>query len=34
MKYLTPEQAHFGSGKLKKRWKNYNRNFDYGNTAV
>ena len=32
--YLTPEQAHFRSGKLRKRWKNYNRNFDYGNTAV
>ena len=32
--YLTPEQAHLRSGKLRKRWKNYNRNFEYGNTSV
>lgn len=23
--YLTPEQAHQGSGELKKRWKNYRK---------
>ena len=32
--YLTPEQAHLRSGKLRKRWKNYNRNFSHENTAV
>lgn len=32
--YLTPEQAHLRSGKLRKRWKNYNRNFSYKNAVV
>lgn len=32
--YLTPEQAHLRSGKLRKRWKNYNRSFSHENTAV
>lgn len=27
--YLTPSQAHLQSEKLNKRWKNYNRNFNY-----
>ena len=32
--YLTPVQAHLKSGKLTKRWKNYNRNFNYENAIV
>ena len=26
--YLTPEQAHLQSGKLNKKWKNSNKNFN------
>lgn len=32
--YLTPEQAHLKSGKLRKRWKNYNRNLNYQDAGV
>ncbi len=32
--YLTPNQAHLKSEKLNKRWKNYNRNFNYEKTVV
>ena len=32
--YLTPNQAHLKSDKLKKRWKNYNRSFNYEKTVV
>ncbi|HKO78504.1 MAG TPA: hypothetical protein VJU52_14910, partial [Flavobacterium sp.] len=27
--YLTPNQAHLQSENLKKRWKNYNKKFNY-----
>jgi putative transposase len=32
--YLTPNQAHLQSENLKKRWKNYNKKFNYEKTAV
>ena len=32
--YLTPNQAHLKSEKLNKRWKNYNRSFNYEKTVV
>jgi transposase InsO family protein len=32
--YLTPNQAHLKSDKLNKRWKNYNRSFNYEKTVV
>lgn len=32
--YLTPNQAHLQSGKLTKRWKNYNRGFTHEKTVV
>lgn len=32
--YLTPNQAHLKSEKLIKRWKNYNRSFNYEKTVV
>jgi Transposase and inactivated derivatives len=32
--YLTPNAAHLQSEKLKKRWKNYNRSFNYQNSLV
>lgn len=32
--YLTPNQAHLQSGNLKKRWKNYNRKFNYEKAGV
>jgi putative transposase len=32
--YLTPNQAHLQSGNLKKRWKNYNKNFSYEKAGV
>lgn len=32
--YLTPDQAHLQSGKLAKRWKNYNRAFTHEKTVV
>ena len=32
--YMTPEQAHFESGQLNKRWKNYNKNINYEKIPV
>lgn len=32
--YLTPNQAHLKSGHLKKRWKNYNKSFNYEKAIV
>jgi putative transposase len=32
--YLTPNQAHLQSENLKKRWKNYNKNFNYEKAGV
>jgi putative transposase len=32
--YLTPNQAHLQSGNLKKRWKNYNKKFNYEKAVV
>ncbi|WP_313097370.1 integrase core domain-containing protein [Empedobacter sp.] len=32
--YLTPNAAHLQSEKLKKKWKNYNRSFNYQNSLV
>jgi len=32
--YLTPNQAHLKSGKLKRRWKNYNKSFNYEKSVV
>lgn len=32
--YLTPNQAHLQAGNLNKRWKNYNKYFNYEKTAV
>ena len=32
--YLTPNQAHLQSGVLNKRWKNYNKIFNYEKTVV
>jgi len=32
--YLTPNQAHLQSGNLYKRWKNYNKYFNYEKTDV
>lgn len=32
--YLTPNQAHLQSGNLYKRWKNYNKYFNYEITDV
>jgi putative transposase len=32
--YLTPNQAHLQSEKLNKRWKNYNKYFNYEKTVV
>ncbi|WP_180904062.1 integrase core domain-containing protein, partial [Flavobacterium chungangense] len=32
--YLTPNQAHLQSENLKKRWKNYNKKFNYEKTVV
>lgn len=32
--YLTPIQAHLQSGILKKRWKNYNKVFNYEKSVV
>jgi putative transposase len=32
--YLTPNQAPLKSEKLNKRWKNYNRSFNYEKTIV
>lgn len=32
--YLTPNQAHLQSENLKKRWKNYNKKFNYDKADV
>lgn len=32
--YLTPNQAHLQSENLKKRWKNYNKKFNYEKVVV
>ncbi|MGK2861189.1 MAG: IS3 family transposase [Chitinophagaceae bacterium] len=32
--YLTPEKAHLQMEELNKRWKNYNRSFNYEKTIV
>lgn len=32
--YLTPNQAHLQSGNLNKRWKSYNKYFNYEETDV
>ena len=32
--YLTPNRAHLKSGHLKKRWKNYNKSFNYEKAIV
>ena len=32
--YLTPNQAHLQSESLKKRWKNYNKKFNYEKAGV
>lgn len=32
--YLTPQQAHLKSGKLKKRWKDYHKNYNCQNQDV
>ena len=32
--YLTPNQTHVQSGKLNKRWKNYNRSFNHEKADV
>ena len=32
--YMTPDEAHLKSGKLNKRWKKYNRNFNHEKTTV
>jgi putative transposase len=31
--YMTPEQTHLQSGKLNKRWKNYNRTYNHEKTT-
>jgi putative transposase len=32
--YMTPDQAHFKSGKINKRWKNYNQNYNFEKATV
>ena len=32
--YMTPDETHLKSGQLNKRWKNYNRNYNYEKLTV